>query len=91
MTTMLVTDPRVTLKEKKFYGDGSKIAFDTEYRLFNNDNAKSVVFKLSHSDGSEWDPQTRWFFKADSGLEFILSNHVPAGAEKAYLNAKLRN
>lgn len=75
-----------------FYGDGSKIKFDTSFQIINSKTAKLMTFDLSHSTGSEWDPNTVWVYKAKgTNLEFHLSNFIPEGAQTNYLNAKLKN
>lgn len=48
--------------------------FSTEYYVKNPTTGKSMKFILSHSTGSEWDPETVWIYKNNElGLELHVS------------------
>ena len=75
---------------KTFKVDGRAVQFDSSYELVNSKTGNSMKFNFDHSDGSEWDPKTIWFYKSKEGFTLEVGNEdvTPAHAE-AYLNAKL--
>lgn len=85
----------IYVKESKtFYVSGSKITngFSTKYKLLNEKTNNVMEFDLSHSDGSEWNPNTNWIYKSLSGYELRVRNDdvTPQHAEN-YLKAKMKN
>ena len=46
--------------------------FASEYSILNPASGKSCIFKLSHSTGSEWDPETKRLFKVN--LKMIVAD-----------------
>lgn len=77
---------------KTFKVKGADVQFGMEYELVNGRTGGSMIFNLSHSTGSEWDPTTKWIYKDMTGnytLEVGNEQVTPAHAE-AYLRAKTR-
>lgn len=78
---------RYCKETETFHLDGNLVPFKPTYTLLNSETGREVIFRLSHSTGSEWDKNTKWIFKAVH-LTLEVSNHIPEGAKEAYLNAK---
>lgn len=71
---------------------GKDVPFDTSYVVKNPKTNGEVMFELSHSTGSEWDPKTMWVYKSKEGITLKIGNDdvTPAHAN-AYLQAKLNH
>lgn len=78
---------------KTFQVNEKDTTFATEYSIKNPKSGASVVFKLSHSTGCEWDPNTKWIYKSDCGLVLEISQdlEITKKREAAYINHKLKN
>jgi len=75
---------------KTFKVKGGDVQFAMDYELVNLKTGKGMVFTLSHSTGSEWDPTTKWIYKsADKKFTLEVGNEevTPAHAE-AYAKSK---
>lgn len=60
---------------RQFYISGKKVRFDSSYEVVNENTGQSVKFDFHHSDGSEWDPKTKWFYhNADQSLMLVVGN-----------------
>jgi hypothetical protein len=68
------------------------VPFATEYNLISL-IGNTKVFKFSHSTGPEFDPNTKWIYKADDRFILEVCNDAKQTAinAKNYLNAKLNN
>lgn len=95
MATKIIFDKKKMLfKNKTFFVNERDTTFDTSYDVFNPLTGKSVTFNLSHSTGSEWDPETVWIYKnKDLNLELHISQDPNITNIRAnnYLKHKLKN
>lgn len=99
MRAIILTD-----KNYKFNSDSLTISmsekdvpFDTSYELRNPKTGTKLKFDFSHSTGPEFDPETKWIYRADRGsifrnlkLEVCNDEYITAMNAANYLNAKLR-
>ena len=77
---------------KTFFVSGKGIPFGTKHTLLNEKTNGSMDFDLSHSDGSEWNPNTNWIYKSLNGHElWIRNDDVTKEQSNNYLKAKMRN
>lgn len=75
---------------KTFSVSGKTVKFNTSYELFNSKTNVSIIFELSHSTGSEWDPKTIWVYKAKQGwILNVLNDEITPKHAEQYLNHKL--
>lgn len=75
--------------DKTFTVSGKSVQFGTEHSLLNEKTGVSKEFKLSHSTGSEWDPNTVWVYKSEDGFLLKVSNEdVTEVHARNYLKAK---
>lgn len=67
------------------------LPFATEYVVVSPKGGEKE-FKFTHSTGPEFDPNTKWIYKSDDGLQLAVCNdaEMVKVAAKAYLDAKLR-
>lgn len=67
------------------------VPFATTYNVISTTRVNKV-FELSHSTGSEFDPNTKWVYKnGELVLEVCNDKKMTAIAAENYLKAKLRN
>jgi len=68
--------------------------FATEYEVVNPNTGTKVIFTFTHSTGPEFDPKTKYVYKAKWGDSLFLEvANDPAWTREAarnYLQAKLR-
>lgn len=86
-------DVTYNAKDKIFTVSAKNIQFAITYHIINDITNKSVKFELSHSTGSEWDPNTVWVHTSTCKkyiLHMLNDDVTPQHAER-YLNAKLKN
>jgi aryl-phospho-beta-D-glucosidase BglC (GH1 family) len=69
-----------------FHCSEKAVRFDTEYKVINTDTKNFMVFKFKHSTGPEFDPNTKWIYKNESG-EYTLS--IANDAEITQLRADI--
>lgn len=67
------------------------VPFGTEYNVI-SPTGGSRVFKFTESTGPEFDPNTRWMYKSDDGIQLAVCNDpkMVKEAAESYLKAKLR-
>jgi hypothetical protein len=67
------------------------VRFATTYMLISTSGAQKK-FDMTHSTGSEWDPNTRYVYKSEDGLLLEVCNdaEMVKVAAANYLKAKLR-
>lgn len=75
----------ITISEKA-------VPFATEYNV-RSPKGGEKEFKFSHSTGPEFDPNTKWIYKSEDGLQLAVCNdaQMVKAAAAAYLKAKTRN
>lgn len=69
------------------------IQFSMNYKLINPKTGDSREFELSHSTGSEWDPETVWVYKSDDGYTLIITQdtHLTKERSASYLKHKTKD
>ncbi len=73
-----------------FVVSGKKVSFGSSYELYNEKTGNKKVFELSHSTGSEWDPNTVWIYKNGEMKLIVTNDDVTKEHAENYLKAKLR-
>jgi len=76
---------------KTFSVSGKRVKFGTQYTLVNELTGNTMDFDLTHSTGSEWEPETKWVYQSEEGYTLEVGNDdvTPKHAEN-YLRAKTR-
>jgi len=69
------------------------VTFDTAYTVMNPKTGNSKRFDFTHSTGSEFDPNTKWIYKADNGVTLEVCNDavITEIRAKEYLKHKLKH
>jgi len=68
------------------------IPFSMNYKVINSNTGGSMKFDLSHSTGSEFDPDTKWIYKSDEfTLEVVQDKFLTKLRSERYLKAKTEN
>ena len=78
-------------KEKTIVISEKDVMFSVDYRVL-SPTGNTKDFKFNHSTGGEFDPNTKWIYKSEDGLELAVCNdaNMVKVAADAYLKAKLR-
>jgi len=59
---------------KTFSVSGKRVKFGTKYTLVNDLTGNTMDFYLSHSTGSEWEPETKWVYHSGKGYILEVGN-----------------
>jgi hypothetical protein len=64
--------------------------FDTQYKVLNDKTDGGMDFKLSHSTGPEFEPNTKWVYLSEEGytLEVCNDPKMTEEAKKNYIKGK---
>jgi len=75
---------------KTFSVSGKRVKFGTKYTLVNSLTGNTMDFWLSHSTGSEWEPETKWVYQNEEGYTLEVGNDdVTSKHAENYLRAKI--
>ena len=61
-------------RDNAFYGTEKSIPFDITYTVKNTVTKNSEIFEFAYSTGPEFDPDTQWVYKSNSGIRLIVCN-----------------
>lgn len=91
MTTITLQNGKYSFKDNTFVMSEKDVKFDTTYKVVNPATNKFMVFEFKNSTGPEFDSNTKWIYKSDSGLTLEVCNdaNMVKQAANAYLQHKL--
>lgn len=81
------------VETKTFTMSEKDVRFDTQYNIKNLKTGNSELFDFVHSTGPEFDPNTKWIYKSQTGLTLEVCNdkEITEQLAKNYLEHKLKH